>query len=190
MIKKLFKFILFLSYLFLLLVAVSLFLPSKYAIEREIVINGTTEEIYQIVATPKTYHEWSSWNTENYPEMKSSFEGPETGVGAISKWTDPKIGNGQMTIVKADPKTGIETILLFETCENPFHGKFSFEDLGDGKIKVTWSGKGENGVNPIHRYFGFAMEYMLGPEYEEGLKGLKQKVESSHKKNDGEGETI
>ncbi len=182
MIKKLFGFIKFLCFLFLMLVAVSLFLPGKYHIERDIIIDATPSEIYQFAATPKTYNDWTAWNTTKYPKMKYTYEGPETGVGAISKWTDPDNGGGQLTIVKADLQTGIETLVQFDMFENPLHGKFVFEEQ-DGKTKVTWSGEGVNGANPLNRIFGFLMDKMLGPDYETGLEGLKNIVEEKKNKD-------
>jgi hypothetical protein len=38
--------------------------------------------------------------------------------------------------------------------------------------------KGDQGMNPMKRYFGLIMDKMLGPKFEEGLASLKSVSEA------------
>jgi hypothetical protein len=159
-----------------LIVLISYLLPSKVRVERSTSIHAPPERIYEKVGTLKTWKDWTAWNPTKYPKMEWSYEGPESGVGAVSKWTDPG-GNGKLEITKASPQAGIDYDLSFDTMPT-VPGTIAFAPNADG-TKVTWFFESVAGWNPIERYFYFfCMDSMIGADFETGLAGLKKAVEA------------
>lgn len=152
--------------------------PREFDVERSIVIDSSTEQIFDPVNTLKRWPEWTTWNPTNYPNLKYSYDGPESGVGAKSSWTDPEAGNGRMEITSADASTGIEYTLDFEGFDTSY-GRIRFDDAGDGSVKVSMGMSGTMGNDPISRYFGLLMDDMMGSDFEQCLTGLKTLVESA-----------
>lgn len=160
-----------------LFLVVALFLPSKYHIKREIVMQAPPEKIFPFINNLKKWPQWSTWTVERDPTLTYSYEGPDEGKGAVSKWDGKKLGNGMMTILDSDETTGAKYDLSFE------HGKFrsvstiSFEPNGNS-TRVIWIDDGDLGSNPFYRYFGLFFDRMIGPDFEKGLARLKSKVET------------
>ena len=174
--KILKKLMLAVATLVVLLLVVSLFLPSKWRVERSIVIAAKPEAIYPLIGQPKTWPEWTAWTKEKDPTLTFSYSGPEQGVGAVSKWTSAKMGSGTAVLTAADPQKGITFDLSIEEGKFKSIASIAMEPAGDG-TKVTWSNYGDLGWNPIARYFGLMFEKWIGPDYEEGLANLKRKLE-------------
>ncbi len=174
--KFLKKLLLGLLALVAVLLVIAVFLPSKYHVQRRIVIQARPETIFPWVNNLHKWPDWTAWTKERDPTLAFSYEGPEEGTGAISKWDGKKTGNGMMTITESDPKTGVKYDLSFENGKYKSVGGLRFEPNGDA-TQVTWMDDGELGANPVGRYFGLTMDHMIGPDFDQGLKKLKQKVE-------------
>ena len=157
------------------LLVVSQLLPARYHVERSVSIKARSEAIFPLLASPKRWPEWSAWTTEKYPNMKYAYEGPEAGVGAISKWEDPS-GSGMMKLTAADPAKGVEFDMSFNNGEFLSKGGLAFSANGDETV-VRWSHDGDVDRNPLHRFFALLMDKMVGKDFEIGLKNLKAKLE-------------
>src|SRR5690349_8393683 len=83
-----------------------------------------------------TWEHWSYWDQID-PKMQSTFEGPESGVGAVHKWSSDhkSVGHGSMTITENNPPNSIKTELRFEEMY-PAHGGWNFAETPDG-VKST-----------------------------------------------------
>ncbi len=177
---------LFMAIAGLVLVAflISLLLPSAFVVTRSVVISASPSEIHPYVNSLSQWPHWTAWNTDNYPELKYTYEGPEAGVGAIQTWTEPGMGGGRLEITRSEEGTGVEFTLKFEQSPEPLVGSIEYNVVkgvsdGDADVtRVTWTGHGELGANPIARYFGLLMDSMIGTDYETGLKNLKILVEA------------
>jgi hypothetical protein len=159
----------------LLACVVSLFIPSRYTVERSVVIERGASEIYPYVNHLKKWQEWTPWTREKYPTMEYSYAGPEEGVGAVSVWKEES-GNGKLTITRSDSVTGIEYDLEFDNGEMKSRGMIRFESVGQG-TRVLWRNTGDVGMNPIGKYFTLFLDGMMGPDFESGLGKLKTLVE-------------
>lgn len=175
--KKLKKILFVAGIVILALVVISQFLPGTYRVERSAVIAAKPEDIFPWINELRKWPEWSPWTTAKDPTIVYAYEGPEAGVGAISKWDSKKWGKGMMKLVESDPTQGVKWDLDIENGKFVSVGTLVFESAGDG-TKVTWAFSGELGRNPLSRYGGFFMDAMAGTEFEEGLSGLKKKVEA------------
>jgi hypothetical protein len=160
-----------------LLLLVSLLLPSKYRVERTTVINAKPDAIFARINTPKQWPEWTAWTVAKYPDMKMTFSGPESGVGATYAWEGKSSGHGTLRLTRSEPDKLVGYDLEFEHGKYLSKGDFVLEPVGES-VKVTWSNEGNLGWNPVSRYFGLLMDKMMGPDFEEGLRNLQKKAEA------------
>jgi hypothetical protein len=161
----------------ILLLLVSLFLPSKYRVERATVINAKPAAIFARINTPNQWPEWTAWTVAKYPDMKITFSGPESGVGATYAWEGKSSGQGTLKLTRSEPDKLVGYDLEFDHGKYLSKGDFVLEPSGDS-VKVTWSNEGDLGWNPVSRYFGLLMDKMMGPDFEEGLRNLRKKAEA------------
>ncbi len=157
-----------------LFVGVGLVLPSGYAVERSVVIDADVATVHGLVGDLERWPEWEPWREED-PTITTTIAEKSDGVGAHQSWTGES-GKGELTFTKSDPATGIGYDLTFDDTYKST-GEMTYATEGDG-VKVTWSMKGDNGMNIIGRYFGLLMDGMVGPMFERGLEKLKTAAES------------
>lgn len=174
--KILKKILIIVAVLVLAIVVVSQALPSTYQAERSIVISAKSEAIFPWISTMKKWQDWTPWSVAKDPTLVYSYEGPESGEGAISKWESKTFGAGSMKVTVADPVQGIRFDLAFEQGKYTAQGRFIFTAVPEG-TKVTWRMEGNVSRNPLDRIFSVFMDKMVGPDFEEGLGNLKKKVE-------------
>jgi hypothetical protein len=164
----------------ILLLVAAFLLPSKYRVTRTVAMKATADAIFAQVNMLKTWPEWTAWTKARYPDMRISFSGPEAGVGATYNWDGKSTGQGTLTITKSEPGRGIGYDMAFEHGKFKSQGGILIEPAGD-QMNVTWTNEGELRSNPINRYFGLMMDKMMGPDFEQGLRNLKQRVEAPPK---------
>ena len=162
--------------LLLVLLIASQFLPAKYHVERSVVIAAKADAVYPWVNNLKKWPEWSAWTAAKDPTLVYSYEGPDEGVGAISKWDAKKMGEGSMKVTASEAGKLVKFDLSFDHGKYLSSGTFNFEPDGDG-TKVTWGMDGNVSRNPMDRFFSLLMDSMIGRDFEEGLDNLKKKVE-------------
>lgn len=163
-----------------LLLMIGLFLPRTYHVERSIDVQAGTGAIYPDLAGLRRWPEWTVWNRDMDPDVEMTYGSPDTGEGAEYSWRGPKLGNGQLKLVKANPATGIAYELSFDNGSMLSEGAISMEKAA-GVVRVTWSNHGSLGKNPVNRYFGLMMDRIMGPDFEKGLQRLKMRAESAAK---------
>ena len=66
-----------------LFIVAGFLLPARVHVERSAVMNARPEAVFPYVATLKRWPEWTAWTTNRFPDMKTRFEGTESGVGAV-----------------------------------------------------------------------------------------------------------
>lgn len=156
---------------------VSQFLPDHFRVQRSLVINAPAEKIHPWISNLKKWPEWSPWTVAKDPTLQYSYEGPEEGAGAVSKWDGKKFKQGQMTIVTSSPTNGVTFDLSFENGKFLSRGSLTYAPAGSA-TKVVWMMEGDIDRNPLHRFMGLMMEKFTAPDFEEGLRKLKAKVEA------------
>lgn len=159
-----------------LFLGIGLLLPGQYQVQRHIVISAPPAKIYPYLATVKQWPEWSAWTTAQDPTITYTYEGPASGVGAISRWEAKTLGQGEMKLTAADPLTGVAFDLCFEHGQYLCTGAIRFAPT-DAGTQLTWSLEGDAGANPINRWFNLLMDGMVGPDLETGLAQLKRLTE-------------
>jgi effector-binding domain-containing protein len=158
-----------------LYIIVSLFLPSIVRVERSTVIKAPIHVVFGQVNNFHQWPHWSYWDNID-PEMKSTYEGPESGVGAKHLWTstNKNVGTGNIVIVDSKPDSLILTDLNFEGMGTS-HGGWLFKEVEGGTEAKTYM---EMDMGFFGRIMGLMMEGMLGGDFEKTLEGLKKHCES------------
>ncbi|MBW8051757.1 MAG: hypothetical protein FVQ77_15760 [Cytophagales bacterium] len=155
-------------------------IPSAVHVERSAFINASAKTIFYQVNILRNWKKWGPWY-EKDPDMKSTYEGPERGLGSKHSWDSEhkEVGKGSFIIIGSYPFDSINTKLEFEGM-NPGYGHWKFKDTLDS-IRVTWAMDMNMGMNPIHKFFGLMMDGMVGPDFEHGLANLKELCENMPK---------
>lgn len=163
----------------LVAVIIGFTMPQKTMMQREINVEADKKVIFELANNLQKFVEnWSPW-TEKDPNMDTEFGGQNEGVGAVYKWKgDPKkVGFGTMEIIESDPFTKVVSFLNFGG-RGDAEVTLSIEEVGAGTCKVVWSFCADNGMNPMARIFGTMMDKFLGPDFEMGLRKLKEASEA------------
>jgi hypothetical protein len=170
-----------LLWLAIVIVAISLLaqlIPSKWKVERTIVVQAQPAAIYPLLAEVENWAKWNSFST-NDSAIQHFYPMEKSGVGAVDKWQSKKFGDGSATITKADPAAGVWFDLRFERMPDQVSpGAFEFSPA-DGGTKITYWVEGKHGRNPVHRIFGLFMGNFLNPMFDESLANIKRLAEAA-----------
>ncbi len=170
-----------LSLLLVAVIAVSVMSPTAH-MERTVIINAAPAAVFQELASFEKFNAWSPW-VKMDPEAKQTLEGPALGVGAKMSWDGPETGKGSQWTVEYEENKRVKNAMAFEGMEGETYAEFILEEVPEG-TKVTWiydsdvSKAGFGNASMSKFFHAFALEGMLGKQYEEGLASLKQIVES------------
>jgi hypothetical protein len=83
-----------------------------------------------------------------------------------------------MEFVRVQPDQRIEYALSLPEYGMKSTGAFAFDSIGTG-TRVTWTNAGDVGPNPLRHYLAVMMDRLVGPDFEEGLAGLRALAEKS-----------
>lgn len=151
-------------------------LPNEWRVEESSVIDAPPSEVYLVVADLKTWNDWSPWGSERDPTLENTYEGPDSGEGAVWKWNGEEMGQGRLEYTVAVPNEKLEYDLEFVDMETTANGTITFEEVDDG-TKVTWVDTGEMGF--VGRLMIPMIEESIAEEFQKGLEGLKASVEKA-----------
>ncbi len=169
-----------LSVIFILIVSlivIGCFLPSKWKVERSIVIDKPSKMIYPFVADfRKGWPQWCAFDMED-PAIRYTYSGPAQGEGAARSWISKKMGNGSQKIFAADKTSGVIFELRMAGNNFVLKGRIAFVPAGKF-TRVTWTDSGDVGRNLFLRYMVTLMDRMMGPAFERSLANLKARSEA------------
>lgn len=152
--------------------------PTEYEVSREIQIDAPAAAVYEVVNNHQYRQEWSPWEQSD-PNLEMTYEGPESGVGAIYKWSgNDSVGTGSLEIVESREPEYIKSELTFvEPWESKSVVEWHFSEQ-NGNTTARWVTKGSF---PGYLFWmdGEAMDEMMGPDFERGLERLKDFVEQN-----------
>jgi hypothetical protein len=173
MIKKILLGLVGVLVIFLIVVATR---PADFRVERSATIAAPAQALFEQV---NDHHKFSAWNPfmKMDPNVKNTYSGPESGVGAVCAWDGNKdIGAGSSTITESKPGE-----LVRERMDwiRPMAGvatvDFTFKPDGD-KTVATWAMYGKNGFMGKLVSLFMDCDKMVGPKFEEGLAALGKVV--------------
>ena len=155
--------------------------PTDYDIGTSLVINATPEQVHAYVGHLEKWPEWAPWEEED-PTIVTTLGDKTTGVGASQSWTS-KDGDGELTLTKCDPATGIayEMAFIMEGERFPSTSAMTYKAV-DGGTEVTWTMQGDwKGAMPpiVDAWMKIFTPMMIGGMFDQGLQNLKGLVEAS-----------
>jgi uncharacterized protein YndB with AHSA1/START domain len=164
------------------LIAVIATRPSTFHIERSVTIAAPAEVVFPLVNDFHQWGGWSPWDGRD-PNQQRTFEGPDSGKGAIYGWSGNKeVGKGRMTILESTPNERAHIQLDFiEPWAATNTVTFTLKPA-EGGVALTW------GMDGNHDFMGKAfalfmdMDAMLGKDFDQGLAGIKKLAEAEAKK--------
>ncbi|MCK5781874.1 MAG: SRPBCC family protein [Flavobacteriales bacterium] len=118
-------------------------IDGSYDTSRTRVVDAPSKVVYSYVNDFKQWPEWSPWEERFDGNMKKTYSGSESGVGAKYSWTGEESGDGGMEIVSVNPYSSIDQLIFFKSpweMKSNIYWKF---DEFEGGTKVTWGMKGE-----------------------------------------------
>lgn len=152
--------------------------PREYRLERSVITDASSADIFRVLNDIQRFQEWSPWKKMD-PAAKYEYSGPLLGVGSAVAWDGNKdLGAGRMQIVE----TQLDKAIFIETeFFRPFASKSRTTWLIREEArqrKITWVMEGVNDTM-IARVFNVivSMDKILGKDFEEGLANLKAIVE-------------
>jgi len=158
-----------------LVLIVALFINGKYAVEREVKINKSKQEVYDYVKYLKNQDNFSVWAKAD-PAMKKEFTGEDATVGCMASWNseNPDVGKGEQKIIKIAEGERIDYELHFiEPFESTDFAYLTTTAVNDSVTSVKWGFHGEMKY-PMNLMMLFMdMEAMLAPDLQNGLNNLK-----------------
>lgn len=157
---------------FLIIAAI---LPSTYTVQRSVVIQKPVEVVFDQVVDFNNFAAWNPWTSQE-PSATTQMTGTPKTVGSTWGWQGKELGIGKMTLVAIEPNKAIKEKLNFiEPFESEANNNWFFEAEGDG-TKVTWAMEGTLSY-PLERIMGLMYDGMVGTDFENGLKNLKERLE-------------
>jgi hypothetical protein len=155
-----------------------LFLPKTYSVSRSTVIDAADSVIYHNIADFNEFKQWNPW-AKMEPAAKVVVSGQVAQAGHLYEWEGKETGTGYMKIkgVEIDKMVDIE-LKFIKPFESLAGTRFEISPAGTGH-KVTWIMTGEN-TGTFSKWMGLTMDKMIGKDFEDGLKFLKEKSEKSN----------
>ena len=172
LIKKLVIAILGTSSLFMI---VSLFMESKWEIQKDIIIEASKEEIFPWINQSRNHAKWTPWDRNSDITIVYSFEGPEAGEGATVLWQGSNTKPGKRVITNSFLNEKIEYMIYLDK-KFSARGEVVLETVEEG-TKVTWRDYGDLGWNLMGRLIAASANEQIGYSFEKGLMKLKGLVE-------------
>ncbi|MEZ5657798.1 MAG: SRPBCC family protein, partial [Burkholderiaceae bacterium] len=129
------------------------------------------ERVWALLVDPVAWNRWSPWYARD-PEMKITYDGAPSGVGARWHWESKSEGHGQMQIVAATEPRHLDYVISFDT-HGQAVGRFVLEKIDTG-TRLTWRFQSDAGWNPVARWFGLLLESWVAPDFEQGLRNINR----------------
>ena len=180
--------------LFLLMIGAAAFfgvgyyyLPASSQISRSIEVERPASIIYPLLISPHSFNDYSPWFDRD-PNATFDYDGPDEGVGAITRWRSSirEVGDGIYTIIKTVPNKEARARLDLSAGPIPFVptgrvlSRFSLKPRDRGAL-VTWTMRAACPPGPealLCRYNIFFSQMQMGEQFMLGLGKLKTLAES------------
>ncbi|HEV7122634.1 MAG TPA: polyketide cyclase [Rhodanobacter sp.] len=168
---RVFEFLVALVIVALLGVLAAVVMPSSGHVERELVVGKDMRQVYDLLDNFRRFPDYSVLRSQD-SKVQFKYSGKAYGPGAEISWTssDPKLGDGGLTIASATPAfnkidSNTQTASIVWNLDNSWRGldkhfTLDLERQGHGRLtQVTWSYDVKYGWNLVNR---FASLYIHG----------------------------
>jgi len=175
MLKYFFRLILLIAAVIGIVALIGSLLPRDYDFESQVNIVAPPSAIFDKIDNLENWQEWSKqFNPVEIEGLEIKYSGPDSGVGAIQTWTDPR-GKGKLWITNSVPFQEIDYSVIFGEFPE-MESRIEFSDQG-ASTQVTWSSKGSLPGGPFYGFFGAFFPTHMKDQYNRSLEKLKTVVE-------------
>ena len=145
---------------------------ADFRVERSATLAASPMALFAHVNDHRKFAVWNPFLKLD-PNVKNTYSGPESGVGAVCSWDGNKdVGAGSCTIIESKPGELVRSRMDWK---RPMEGvatvDFTFKPQGD-KTVVTWAMYGKNGFMGKLVSLFIDCDKMVGPQFEKGLASL------------------
>jgi len=153
--------------------------PGVYRVTRTATIAAPPDRVFALLDDYRNWADWSPWAKLD-PNMKVSYDGPATGVGASYSWIgDSAVGEGKMTTLESRPTEYMKIKLEFvKPFESNSITEFTLKPEGAG-TNVSWDMTGNADFMTKAFTLFSSMDSMVGPDFEKGLLQMKKLAEEN-----------
>ncbi len=163
--------------LVILIAATSYFLPATYGVKRQVIVENSADAAFTILNNLKTWEDWGRWTAKTDSAIPFSFSTPDSGKGAFRNWEQENIGMGSIKITESSRPHFLSFDYTVDAGRHLMKGKFELTPLENGcTIQLYLTGKFRDDL--FEKYFGLAIDRMLGSKMESNLLQLKMYLES------------
>ena len=152
--------------------------PNTLRVQRATSIKAPADRIFPLINDFQQWRTWSPYESKD-PAMKRSYDGAESGKGAVYAWDGNKnVGSGRMEILEASAPAKITIKLDFF---KPFegHNTAEFTMLPQGDVtNLTWTMVGPAVFMSKLMQVIINLDHMIGRDFEVGLANLKKLAET------------
>lgn len=177
LIKNLFVFLIFITIAALVL---SLMTPEKQTVERSIRINAKPEEVYRQMMFLQHFSTWSVWGKAD-SSIKYKTDGKDGAVGAKVSWEGSPLitGKGEITLTKLQQDKLIShDVYLLEPQPLKAHSTFLLTPVGNQtEVKWTFEVPTKRPLNILNIFYNLEKE--RGTDFAAGLAALKLMIEKT-----------
>ena len=119
---------------FLIIVATQ---PSSYRVARTLAITAPPDAVFPHMNDLKKWEAWNPWGKAD-PNMKLTYGGPASGVGAYYSWAgNREVGEGRATITESRPSESVKYKMeFFKPMSGVAEAEFTFKAQGN-QTEVT-----------------------------------------------------
>jgi len=151
--------------------------PNTFHVIRWTAIKVPRETVFPLI---NDFHQWALWSPWEKldPNMKRTYSGPASGVGAVYEWSgNSAVGAGRMEIIESQAPSKIKIKLDFlKPMEGHNTAEFTLY-FKDNVTKTSWEMYG-----PVSYFCKvvtvfISMDKMIGADFEKGLANLKAVAE-------------
>lgn len=174
------RILLVLAALIALILIIAAFVDTDYHVERSVVINRPSGEVFEYVKYLKNQDEYSVWN-EMDPKAKKHYSGTDGTVGFIAGWDSKNedVGAGEQEIISISEGKRLDLELRFKRpFESVAKAYMTTSAKSSDQTTVEWGFDGHTPY-PFNVMMLFMdMDGMLGKDLDQGLKKMKGILES------------
>ena len=152
-------------------------MPRSFDTSSSVIIKAPPEKIFPQLNTIKMWSNWSMWSEHEISGLRVDYSGPESGVGAIQKWTEPR-GDGKLWITESLKNERINFISNFANFPD-MQSSITLTPEGDS-TRVEWRSEGSLPGGPFYGWFGLTFGDSLAREYKKSLERLQRITEQSN----------
>jgi len=145
--------------------------PGTFKVERRITINAKPEKIFPLI---NDFHKWTEWSPYEKMDtnMKKTYSGNESGVGAIYEWEGQKTGAGKMEMLNSSPSKITIKLDFSKPFEAHNMAEFILNSAGES-TEVVWLMYGPSSFMYKCMSTFINMDEMVGKDFAVGLQNLK-----------------